>query len=494
MPDAPPAEASAAAAPPVVMIDALQINRGTIALADQTLSHPFKQVLRPLDVNLLDLSTRPDTSGGFLLDMSLAGGRVALTGRVTLEPLSARVTLLADQVELARLQPYLAPYARVVLRDGRLRAGVRLSYKSAEGDPDGLTVDADLGVSRLRLEDNQDRLLAGWDDLTISPVHLSLARQAVTIGRIRIDGLDGQVVLTDAGTNIESVLPPAPAAPAADSASPTAAGPDDSPAAPAGPLPWQAALEEFALQNARFVLKDQTLPEPFQLTLDQGELSVTGLTTRPDAQVQWQLSLRMDDQGRLTSSGRVRPFATPFDIEAQMVIQDYDMTGLSPYVGRFTGYAAADGRMDLNIDYHIAGQAIDARHKLLVQHFDFGQRVDSDQALKLPFKFALSLLEDARGRITITLPVSGDLADPNFKYAHLIGQTLANYLVKAVTKPFTFLLSAVGGGAEGGGTVESGLFRPGPRRSDRGRTGQPAKIAGRIAGTSTVDHYGPGRL
>ena len=95
-------------------------------------------------------------------------------------------------------------------------------------------------------------------------------------------------------------------------------------------------------------------------------------------------------------------------------------------------------------DYNIADNKLVASHKILVQRFEFGDKVESKDALHLPFGMAVALLEDPQGKINISLPVHGDMSDPEFEYFHLIGQVARNFFMKLVTKPFSFLASAIG--------------------------------------------------
>ncbi len=105
-----------------------------------------------------------------------------------------------------------------------------------------------------------------------------------------------------------------------------------------------------------------------------------------------------------------------------------------------------------------------ANHKLLIQHFEFGQSVPSKDALHLPFGLAVALLEDPDGKMSISLPVTGNMNDPKFKYSHLILQVSRNFLFNLVTKPFSFLASGLG--VQGSSMDELGYVRFKPGQTD----------------------------
>ena len=77
--------------------------------------------------------------------------------------------------------------------------------------------------------------------------------------------------------------------------------------------------------------------------------------------------------------------------------------------------------------------------RILLDQLTLGDRVDSPTATKLPIKFALALLRDRHGRITLEVPISGTLGDPKFRVWPVIVQTLVNLVERAVTSPFAFL-------------------------------------------------------
>ncbi|HLD66930.1 MAG TPA: hypothetical protein VJA19_12865, partial [Pseudomonas sp.] len=67
-------------------------------------------------------------------------------------------------------------------------------------------------------------------------------------------------------------------------------------------------------------------------------------------------------------------------------------------------------------------------------------------AVDLPIRLAVALLKDTEGRISIELPVSGDLNNPQFSVMPIVWQTLRNLVLRAAQAPFKFIGGLVGGG------------------------------------------------
>ena len=110
-------------------------------------------------------------------------------------------------------------------------------------------------------------------------------------------------------------------------------------------------------------------------------------------------------------------------METTFSLNGYALGVLTPYVGKYTGRELKDGKLDLRMNYRIGGNKLIASHQVLVQQFEFGNAVESKDALHFPFGLAVALLEDPQGKIKIALPASGDMSDPKFEYFHLISKS-----------------------------------------------------------------------
>ena len=193
------------------------------------------------------------------------------------------------------------------------------------------------------------------------------------------------------------------------------------------------------------------------------ELSMTNVTTDPDQQAKIKFKANLDDKGTMSMETVIIPMAQPLKMETTFSLNDYALGVLTPYSGKYTGRELKNGKLDFNMDYRISDNMLVASHKILIQRFEFGNSVESKDALHLPFGLAVALLEDPQGKINIALPVSGNMSDPKFKYSHLIFQVISNFFIKLVTEPFSILGSMLGG--SGAGTDELGYVRFTPGKS-----------------------------
>ncbi len=105
--------------------------------------------------------------------------------------------------------------------------------------------------------------------------------------------------------------------------------------------------------------------------------------------------------------------------------------------------------LNLDLHYVITKGQLKAENKVVVEQLQLGEKVDSADAVDLPIRLAIALLKDTDGKISIELPVTGDLNNPQFSVMPIVWQTLRNLVVRAATAPFKFIGGLVtGGGAE----------------------------------------------
>jgi outer membrane protein OmpA-like peptidoglycan-associated protein len=149
-----------------------------------------------------------------------------------------------------------------------------------------------------------------------------------------------------------------------------------------------------------------------------------------------------------------------------------ELTTLTPYSGKFAGYRIRKGRLNLDLHYKITKGQLQAENKVVVEQLQLGEKVDSPDAVSLPLKLAIALLKDVDGKISIELPVTGDLNNPQFSVMPIVWQTLRNLIVKAAAAPFKL----IGGLVAGGGSEDLGTVSFAPGSSDLSKDAEAALV------------------
>lgn len=304
-----------------------------------------------------------------------------------------------------------------------------------------------LSVKGFGILDNNDQIIAGFDKFWLDVSFLSLLQKQYRIQSIGLDGLKVNAILSAEGRiNLLELVPQE----SQETANQDNVANQDIPAIESkksAQVPL-VVIDLISMKNGNIGFIDQSVQPNFTTDLSEINLQITDFSTSADQETKISFQAKLDNNGIISNEMLMKPFAAPMKLEMVFKLNDYVLPVLTPYVGKYAGRKAKSGELDVKMEYRIVDNKLDAKHKILIKGFDFGDKIESKDALNLPFGMALALLEDANGKIDISLPVNGDVSDPDFHYFQLIGKVARNFLLKLVTKPFTFLVSLVGSESE----------------------------------------------
>jgi hypothetical protein len=325
-------------------------------------------------------------------------------------------------------------------------------------------------INGFAILDTDKQVMIGFDKFWVDLSFMGFFQKKCHIESIGLNGLKVNVQLLE-GDKInllnlvpENIIKPVEAKDASGATASQKSAvqkPDNSVAvAKAKPLPI-VVIDLIRMNNGSISFTDQSVKPVFVTTINGMTLRITGLSTKPDSEAKISFQARLGALGTISADTAIKPFVVPLAFEMICKLNNYALEALTPYVGKYTGHKVKDGaRFSLSMNYRVADNQLNASHKILVQSFDLGDKVESKDALNLPFNLALAILEDSQNRIDINLPVTGDMSKPDFHYSQLIWQVLKKFFFKVITKPFSVLGSMMGVES---GTEELGyvLFVPG---------------------------------
>jgi outer membrane protein OmpA-like peptidoglycan-associated protein len=153
---------------------------------------------------------------------------------------------------------------------------------------------------------------------------------------------------------------------------------------------------------------------------------------------------RVNRSAPIAINGSVNPLAPMAFVDLKAKADGVELTGLTPYSAKYTGYPIVKGTLTIDVHYLLDQGQLTADNHLFIDQFTFGDRVESHDATTLPVRLAVALLKNARGEIAVEVPVSGSLSDPQFSLSGVILDAFVNLIVKAVTSPFSLIASAFG--------------------------------------------------
>jgi hypothetical protein len=405
-----------------------------------------------------DLAHAPDKSIKSAAGAATAGA-LDWRGQFGLQPLMVKGALKLDRLPVHAFEPYARSHLPVRLV--RAEAGVKADVAVRE-----LTAGLDIGVagdvliadvlmnSRAASDApaGAGQELLSWHSFKLNGVKLAMAPAKATrvdIAEVVLSDFFASLVLDEKGRfNLQQE--PAADAPAVAAAPPVVIAAPAAPAASAEPaaataaaLPPEISVGATRLVNGRVDFTDHFVRPNYSADLSELNGSLSAFRSGSSEMATIELHGRAAKTALLEISGQFNPTAQPLALNIHARATDLELAPLSPYAGKYAGYAIERGKLSMDLSYLITPEGqLEAKNQVIVNQLTFGERVESASATSLPVLLAVSLLKDSNGVIDINLPISGSLKDPQFSIGALVVKVIVNVLTKALTAPFSLLFGS----------------------------------------------------
>lgn len=381
----------------------------------------------------VQLSAQLAALGGNDQPVAASAGGLQWSGRLGLAPLSARGSLQAQGLPLQLFNAYLDPAWGLHLRRAELAGKAEFEASQRDGGAWQATATGDLRVGPLallqtRLVDGQRVVgedLLSWQALQLDGFQLALAPGApprLSVRDALLDDAYARLIVNEQGRfNLRDIGPVEAAAapvPAASAAAP------------------EFAAERIRLQRGLVDFSDRFVRPHYSARLSELHGTLGAFSSAGTALAPLTLRGKVAGTGLLEIDGKLKP-GTPLAMDITAQASDIELAPLSPYAGKYIGYAIERGKLSTKLRYQVepGGQLV-ASNQIILNQLTLGERVESPEATSLPVRFAIALLKDGNGVIDVNLPIRGSLNDPEFSVGGLVWQLFLNLIGKALTSPF----------------------------------------------------------
>ncbi len=464
LPETDPA-ATAAALP--FAIDRIEVEGARILFAEQSTPRAGRYVLEPLKAVVTGFHSGGKGQIGVDITGGINGRPLRVAGTVAPDASRADLAVRVTALPLAAALPYLPDFPALELISGTLGVDGRLRYAATPGGVPDLGFDGEVDVTGFRLRElvrNSDlfrfaslRMTGiGYDGRGLS---IASARLVRPVGQVALlaDGQFNYGFLLDEGTTVEDASArlatrQAPArrltraerreararAEAERKARAEARAKDL--AAPVVEPDLPLTIKRLVIENGTLAFADFVIDPDFRAEIKAVNGTLTGVTNRPRQVADVDLRGHVVDRfSPVTISGRMNLFDYAEATDMHLEFRNIDLPVFNPYSGTYAGYAIAKGKLTAELDYRVVNAALAANHKVVLDQLEWGEATESKQKVGLPVRFATAILKDRNGVITLELPVSGTVDDPEFNLMPLVWKALGQFLGKIVTAPFRAL-------------------------------------------------------
>ena len=434
----------------------VNVSNFALSLEDLANSRPARLELDNITLTARNISNLPHTNLNAALSLRWnTNGSIKTEITAHLAPPTADIHIALDQLDLHPIDPFLESKVNVLIlgsklgMDGHVHASIpkgRLPEITFQGDTwldDFASADGVLGEDLLK-----------WQSVKIKGIDANLNPPSVVIQEIAVNDAYARVVIeTNRTINLLAALnmttstnTAEPEADEQQQVPPARAETATNATSPAG-LP-KITIGAVVVTNAQMRFTDRSLTPNVNLSIQQVNGSIAGLSSEELQHADLDLHARVDNVGPVAVTGTINPFSEHSTNNIKIAVSDVDLTPTSPYGGKFAGYRIARGKLNLDLDYHLIGRSLKSENVITLDQFTFGEKVNSPDATKLPVRLAIAVMKDRDGKIVLDVPIEGSLDDPQFKLGRVITRALVNILTKIVTSPFAVLGAVFGGHGE----------------------------------------------
>ncbi len=438
----------------VVEVDEVLLEKGALSFRDETTPEPFSLRLR--DIRLLGrgLSTAAGKEGTADLSVGFPkGGAISVKGPVVLSPVSAKLAVDAKGIDLPGFQPYWTEAVNLLVTGGKIGARGSLAVSLAEKTPKVHYAGRVMVTSFASIDKAQASDFLKWKSLYLNDLDANVSPLKVRIREVALTDFYSRIIVySDATLNVQNI--------AKTKGKKEVAGvPQAKAAATRQPEPPREKIEEpkaatdiaigaVTLQGGEIDFLDLYIKPTFSAHIVEVGGRISGLSSQEATRADVDLKGKLEGYAPLDITGKINPLQKDLFVDLKASFKDMDLSPVTPYSGRYAGYAIEKGKLSFDLRYLISHRKLESQNNIFIDQLILGEKVESPQATKLPVSLAISLLKDRHGQIKLNIPVSGTLDDPEFSVWKIVVQVLVNILTKAATAPFALLGSLMGGGEE----------------------------------------------
>jgi len=199
-----------------------------------------------------------------------------------------------------------------------------------------------------------------------------------------------------------------------------------------GPMP--VSIDRVRLKNFVVDFIDGSIKPSYKTHLEITEGTMQGMSSDPASRADFKVDGTIDQSATIKSAGQMNPLNAKQYAKVDFFLNDFDLKSVSPYSAKYVGYKIAQGALNLKLKYRVDNNKFSGDNQIVIVGLELGEKIDSPEATDLPVALLVTFLKGGGGRVTLQVPVSGDVNDPQFDFGQAILSALTG-VMKDVADP-----------------------------------------------------------
>jgi hypothetical protein len=433
-----------------VTVKEVMLENYGINFEDRTVAPPKRINLDSIKVDLKNLSNQKDSQAEISAALKAnQTGIVQVKGQVSINPVSADLTLNVAQNPVKPMQPYVDAIAPVELVSGTISLDGRVKYRALHGDGPKVRLEGEARIENLKTVDRRNsEVLYSLKSFTLQGLELDVGPHALSISEVSLSEPDFKIAIRpDGEINVVTILTVKDETSKQGETGKKVESLLDKAVKYItfhlqGPMP--ISIDAIRVEKGALDFSDLFINPRFAAEAKNLRGTVEGFSSKPGTRADVLLAGEVNKYSPVKISGQINPLTKEKYADLELSFKNFDLTTTSPYSGKFAGYKIEKGKLSLNLKYKVSGDDFSGENEIVVEQLTLGERVDSPEATKLPVSLAVALLKDSNGNIELDVPVKGDLNDPHFDFGKVVTDAMSQIITNVVSSPFAALGSLVG--------------------------------------------------
>ena len=362
------------------------------------------------------------------------GGDLSLKLRYARETNMYNLNVIMNQFSLADITPYLKQYLNINTFGGKLTTNLNIS-----GNMNhilDITGNGTIQLDHLAATNLENQPLAEVQQIKIDIDSMNVKNNVYHFKDITTTGLRFAYDVYQDKNTFSNLLIDSQLNEETDTTT-------QSPTTSDTTTPFDFKIEKFLVTESNITYNDHTLRQPISIPVSQIKLDINNFTT--DQPMEIKLAAVVGKTGQLNAhwNGSLSNF---HDQKIDVFLRNFQMQDVSPYSVEYLAYPIKDGVLSFVSNNTIDNDFIKSNNKIDIYNCQIDKKIKTLPCeYNIPLRAAVYILTDRKGKITLDLPVSGDINSPAFSYRKIIFKTLGNLIVKVVAAPFDLIAEAIGG-------------------------------------------------
>lgn len=333
-----------------------------------------------------------------------------------------------DSLDLSQFKAYADESADLGKMEGYFNCGLEIAGNMYEYDKYQLSGWA--GLENFVSEDREGHPLLTFSEMKVGLTDINPIDEIYRIDTITILQPFVDYVMFDSTSNFEQAF-----APSMQDDSSVVAEVDTS-----GSSSYYYEINTLRLIDGQISIDDFNGPEPFHYELTKVTYSIDSLSSDADW-IQTFGTMILNGRGKLKLEYAFNPNKL-LDMDVNYTIRDFLLSDLNLYSTHYVGVPFLTGDMYYVSKTQVRDMQMESENNLIIKDVEVGEKRGG--IYDLPIKFALFLLKDKNGDITLDIPLTGNFNDPDTKIGPIIWYSLKNLLLKTVAAPGNALAGLIG--------------------------------------------------